>query len=181
MSTLHMTEASIQPIVCQVEVYEKTPCPRCGVHPAGMVFTGGETLETPLLRTSPWADAVRLSGTCPNCGAPLYEVEISAVADAPPGMTLLNDHSYTAASHTLHVASRGRRAWNLVHLTGIRKLSFCSLDPATAQVPVTTLDTPWLDEHVFGPMAWSDGWKSAVKLTDTMLPYLRRIAWPENS
>ncbi len=164
-----------------VEAYDNYLCPRCGVHPAGIVFTDGETIETPLLRKSPWADAVLLSGTCPNCDAALYEVEISVVADAPPGMALLNDHHYTAASHTLHVASRGRRAWNLVHFTGIRGLSFCSLHPATAQVPITTLDKPWLDEHVFGPMAWRDAWNSAVKLTDTMLLYLRRITWPENS
>lgn len=41
-------------------------------------------------------------------------------------------------------------------------------------------NTPWLDKHVFGPMAWSNGWKSAVKFTDTILPCLRRITWWEN-
>lgn len=163
----------------QVDAYEKSLCPWCGVCLTGMVFGDSAAIESPLLCAAPWADAALLWGECTHCGQRFYDLEVSVVAEAPPGRWLVNDHWYEAAGHTLYVASRGRREWRLVHFCGVRKMNFASIDPGAGSGRATDVDVPWLDEHIFGPMAWRNGRASAVKLTEMLLPCLRRISWPK--
>jgi len=164
----------------KVDAYEKSLCPACGVHPEWMVFRDGETIESPALLQSPWAFASLLWGECTGCGRRLYEVQISVVPAAPPGVCLLNDRRYEAAGHALYLASWRRREWRLVHLPKVSKMSLAPLDPPAAGEWTREMDAPWLDEHNFGPMPWRKGWNSAVRLTETMLPVVRRITWPQS-